>query len=93
MSLSPNQLRDKLGNASLVETSRMAMSVVNAIQTNPNDKGSQLGGLLTAFLMVFDTCGLPLEDLLGMARNIVNDAEGTRPEFMAVKDYIENEVL
>ena len=71
------------------------MSVVNAIQQNSHDsdKGSQLGGLLTAFLMVFDTCGLPLEDLLGMARNIVNDAEGVRPEFMAVKRYIENEVL
>lgn len=72
------------------------MSVVNAIQeqnNTPEDKGSQLGGLLTAFLMVFDTCGLPLEDLLGMARNIVNDAEGVRPEFMAVKRYIENEVL
>lgn len=69
------------------------MSVVNAIQNNHEDKGSQLGGLLTAFLMVFDTCGLPLEDLLGMARNIVNDAEGVRPEFMAVKRYIENEVL
>lgn len=85
-------LRDRMGNAPLQGASEATMTVVNALQNYP-DKGVRLMGVSAAFLIMADESGLSVPDLMSMARNCVNHADGRRPEFAAVGDYIRNEVL
>lgn len=89
---SPSSLRDQLGNASLPHAAQAAMSVADAIQNFPA-KGVRLMGLTSAFLLAADESGIPVPDLMSMARNCVNHAEGRRPEFAAVADFIKHEIL
>lgn len=88
----PVILRDLLGNAPLVEAARATMGVANAVQDHPN-KGVRLMGIASAFLIASEAAGLPVSDVIGMARNCINTADGKRPEFAAVADYIHNEIL
>lgn len=85
-------LRDLTGNAPLRQSAQAAMSVADVVQRIPN-QGARLMGLATAFLMASECAGLPVNDLMGMARNCINDAEGRRPEFAAVTEFINNEIF
>lgn len=85
-------LRDALGNTRLSEAANVAMAVANAVQSIPS-KGARIAGTAAAFLILLEESGMPAPDVLGMARNIINHAEGRRPEFAAVTDYIREEVL
>ena len=90
--LSSPVLRDMAGNAPLVQTSRAAMSVVNSIQ-NIEHRGSRLLGLAVAALIAVEASGLSPADLFAYARNAMNDADGRRPEFRAVDEYVRRELL
>ncbi|WP_303237183.1 hypothetical protein [uncultured Bilophila sp.] len=68
------------------------MSVADAVQHSPL-RGARLLGLTCAFLLAAEATGLSVPDLMGMARNCMNDGEGRRPEFRAVDDFINNEIL
>ena len=81
-----------MGNTPLKEAARATMSVADALQHSPL-KGARLMGLTCAFLMAAESAGLPVPGLMGMARNCMNDGEGRRPEFRAVDDFINNEIL
>ncbi len=85
-------LRDALCNAPLIMAAESAMTVVNGLQQRPH-KGANLLGLLSATMLVLEQCGLTPQDMLGMAKNAVNHAEGVRPEFQAVNDFIRHELL
>ena len=85
-------MRDLIGNAPLAESAEVAMRVADAVQHEPR-KGARLLGLLAAALITLEASQLSLHDVLGMARNAMNDAEGRRPEFRAVDAYIRNEIL
>ncbi|WP_370791258.1 hypothetical protein [Bilophila wadsworthia] len=89
---SPSALRDLMGSVPLKDAARATMSVADALQHSPL-KGARLMGLTCAFLMAAESAGLPVPDLMGMARNCMNDGEGRRPEFRAVDDFINNEIL
>lgn|GEM_PF-1266336 len=89
---SPSVLRDLMGNVPLKESACATMSVADALQHSPL-KGARLMGLTCAFLITAESAGLPVPDLMGMARNCMNDGEGRRPEFRAVDDFINNEIL
>lgn len=86
------QLRDLTANCTTRDAAQCCMAVASAIQANP-DRGARLMGLATAFLMAAEASGLPVPDLMGYARNCMNTAEGKRPEFAAVNNYIEEEIL
>ena len=88
----PSVLRDLMGNTPLKEAATTTMSIADALQHSPL-KGARLMGLTCAFLMAAESAGLPVPDLMGMARNCMNDGEGRRPEFRAVDDFINNEIL
>lgn len=85
-------LRDLAGNAPLTQASGAAMSVADAIQHTPH-KGARLLGAASAFILMADNAGIHVSDLMAMARNCMNDAEGRRPEFKAVEEFIVKEVL
>lgn len=90
---STSHLRDLTGNAPLRQSAQAAMSVADAVQRIPN-QGARLMGLAASFLMASECAGLPVNDLMGMARNCINDAgEGRHPEFAAVDAYIKNEIF
>lgn len=89
---SPSALRDLTGNAPLVDCAQAAMSVADALQRAPH-RGAQLMGVATSFLIMTACAGLTPSDLMGMARNCMNTAEGRRPEFAAVEDYINKEIF
>lgn len=81
-----------MGGVPLKEAARATMSVADALQHSPL-KGARLMGLTCAFLITAESAGLPVPDLMGMARNCMNHGEGRRPEFRAVDDFINNEIL
>lgn len=81
-----------LGNASIPSTARLTMAIADRIQDEPS-QGVRLAALSSAFLLSLELSGLPAADCLGMARNIMNHAEGIRPEFAGVREYLRNEVF
>ncbi|MEG2140964.1 MAG: hypothetical protein RRY20_09285 [Bilophila sp.] len=85
-------LRDQLGNVSLTDAAHTAMSVADAVQTCPR-KGARLIGIMAAALITIEASNLNLQDVLAMTRNVINHADGRRPEFAAVDAYVRNEVL
>lgn len=85
-------LRDLTGNAPLRESSNAAMSVADALQHVPH-KGARMLGAAASFLLMAECAGLNTYDLMAMARNCMNDAEGRRPEFSAVEEFIRKEIL
>lgn len=85
-------LRDQIGNVSLTDAAHAAMSVADAVQNCPS-KGARLMGIMAAALITIEASNLNLHDVLAMTRNAINHADGRRPEFAAVGDYIRNEVL
>ena len=87
-----SSIRDLTGNAPLTLTAHAAMGVADAIQHVPH-KGARLLGAACAFLMLAEAAHLPVTDLMGFARNVMNDGEGRRPEFAAVHEFINHEVL
>lgn len=85
-------LRDHLGSVPLVDTATATTAIADTLQRIPNP-GVRLGAILCASLLATEASGLPLADCFGTARNIMNHAEGKRPEFLAVSDYYKNEVF
>ena len=85
-------LRDLTASAPLVQTSRAAMSVVSGVQ-HVEHRGARLLGLVVAALIAAEASRLSPADLFAYARNCMNDAEGRRPEFKAVDEYVRKEIL
>lgn len=89
---STSALRDLTGNAPLRLCAQAAMSVADAVQTVPH-RGAQILGAAAAALLLAEASGIRPDELFGMARNCMNHADGRRPEFAALSDYIQNEVF
>lgn len=89
---SARALRDLAGNAELREAARVAMAVADAVQKTPS-RGARLLGMTAAFLITSESAGIPVPDLMGMARNCMCLARGARPEFAAVEEFVKREVL
>lgn len=89
---STSALRDLTGNAPLRQCAQAAMSVADAVQSIPH-RGAQILGAACAALLLAEASGIRPDELFGMARNCMNHADGRRPEFAAVSDYIHNEVF
>lgn len=92
MAMAPSKLRDLVGNAPLKDASMAAMSIIDAVQ-NCKDNGVKVLGLTAAWLLIVESSGISVSDLLAYSRNCINTAEGRRPEFKAVESYINNEIL
>ncbi len=92
MSLSPQQLRDLAANAPIRETANAAMSVVNALSHYENP-GTRLLAVAAVFLQMRAASDISACDLLLYAGKAVKEQGRLRPEFAAVRDYIEQEIL
>ena len=92
MSIPPHKLRDLTANAPIRETGNAAMSVVNAL-SGRDSPGVRLLGIAAAFRQMQRASGLSVFDLLGYADNAIHGHGSRRPEFAAVQEYIEREIL
>lgn len=81
--------RDLLGNADRTLVARAAMEVIDALQKH--QPATQALGLAVTFRAMMDHYKLNLSDLFTFAGNIVVDADGRRPEFKTVEDYMQGE--
>ena len=78
-SIPQNALRDLVGNAPLNATARLTMAIADRIQREPN-RGVRLAATLSAAQLAAERSGLSLFDCLSMTKNLMNHADGTRPE-------------
>ena len=85
-------LRDLAGNAKVREAANLCMALIDAVQVS-KDPGARLLALACAFLMAAEQAGIQVTDLMTYARNCMNEAQGKRPEFQAVANYIQKEIF
>lgn len=85
-----NTIRDQLGALPRSEAATAAMTVVSALQDY--QPGAQLAGALAVAQLMADEAGINIHDVLAYVRNRITDAEGKRPEFAAVTEYIKKEL-
>lgn len=87
-----SRFRDLLGNADMVKTAHLTMSIADRLQHEPSP-GVRLAAVLSAASLALECTELPFGDAFGMCRNLMNHAEGKRAEFLAAQDYFEKEVF
>jgi hypothetical protein len=87
------RLRDQLGNADIKRTATAAAAIVNTLQNQPGLLPGEFAGAVTAAYLLLTEAARLDGDLPGLVRAVMADANGRRPEFKAVKNYIEEEVL
>ena len=90
--VSTSALRDLVGNSPLNQAANAAMAVADGVQKIEH-KGARLIGLACAFLLAAEEAGIQINDMIGMAKNCMNTAEGRKPEFNAVSQYIHHEIF
>lgn len=66
------------------------MRVIDRIQTL--SPAVQLHACAAVFLLVSERFGFEPQDVFSYTNNLMNYAEGRRPEFAAVRAYLENEL-
>ena len=82
--------RDLMGMAPVKQSATSTMRVIDALQDLPPHL--QMIAVTASFKLMADRFGMPVQDAFTMTDNIMNEAEGKRPEFAAVRMYLENEV-
>lgn len=79
-----------MGMADTTEVTRSTMAIIDAIQDRP--ARTQVPAICAAFVLALECAGMNVGDALTISKNIINDADGRRPEFKAIEDYINNEL-
>lgn len=82
--------RDKLTNANPREVANAAMTVIDRLQTLQAEV--QIAGTAATFVLLCEHLGITPSDVFAITTNVMNHAEGRRPEFAAVAQYLENEL-
>lgn len=83
--------RDLLNVTGVKPAANATMTVIDRLQDFPPHV--QVVGLAAAFLTMATHLGIPAQDVFTVTTNLINDAEGKRPEFAAVDAYLEGEVF
>lgn len=83
--------RDLLNNA---RPDRVAQAVVDATDRLQNyQPHEQMMGVCALFLFLADHWGVPAQDVFTATKNLINDADGKRPEFAGIEQYIKKELI
>lgn len=81
---------DKLTNIPTRQAANATMSIIDCVQRlQPEERPVALAA---SFLLLAERLDVPAQDLFTYSTNIMNHADGRRPEFKAVADYLENEL-
>lgn len=68
-----------------------AMRVIDALQGTCLPE-TQAHGIAAAFILLSERWGMSPQEIFEKTTNLMNYAEGRRPEFAAVAEYLENEL-
>lgn len=81
--------RDTFTNVSLKDAANCSMAVIDRLQKEP--AAHQMAAITATFLLACERHGITPGDAFTITKNVMNHAEGRRPEFAAVAMYMENE--
>lgn len=81
--------RDQLNNASVNSVANAAMEILDRIQDRPAHE--RMLAVAAVTLTLCEVYRLDRQALMTAANNLMNHAEGRRPEFLAVRLHAENE--
>ena len=81
---------DLMNMAPVKDSAVATMRVIDAVQDLPPHL--QVIALTASFKLLIDRYGIDAQDAFTVTDNIMNAAAGTRPEFAAVRMYLENEL-
>lgn len=82
--------RDKINHASRDQVAQATVALVDANQARPAEV--QVVAAATLYLLLCDHYGVRPQDIFDATNNLINDAEGRRPEIAGVADYIQHEL-
>lgn len=82
--------RDNLNATNLRGACRASMAVIDVLQNHPPHE--QVAGLGACFVLLAEHHAVPLQDAMVAIQNMMKDADGRRPEFKAVGDYLRHEL-
>ena len=82
--------RDYFNNVGVDRVAGATMGVIDRVQSLSPDL--QVAALAASFLMICERYDIPAQDVFTVVNNIMNHAEGRRPEFAAVRQYMEEEL-
>lgn len=84
--------RDIVASADVRLAATSTMQVLDAIQSiRPREY--QITALACSFQLLAERVGLEPQDLFALSTNIMNHADGRRPEFAAVRQYLKEELI
>lgn len=82
--------RDLFNNASVKVVAPAAMALIDTIQgCQPH---TQVAAITSVFMLLCEHHKIPAHDAFAAVTNLMNHAEGRRPEFAAVRQYMEEEL-
>ena len=94
MALTHASLRDQLANGDVTRTATATFTIADTLQKHQNLKpGEAVGAMAAVFILTMESTGLSTSDILGLTKNLMADAHGRRPEFLAITDYLKKEIL
>lgn len=81
--------RDRFNNVSLPVTCNASFAIINALQDYQPDV--QMAAITAVFLLATAHHGVEPQDAFTVTKNVMSSADKCRPEFLAVRDYMQGE--
>ena len=86
-------LRDQILSSNLEKVSNTAFQVANTVQKMNCTPGEQMAGAAAYAIVFLNESKMTLSELLDIVNKIIKHADGIRPEFKALGDYIRHEMI
>jgi len=83
-------MNDLVNNAAVLPVAGAAMRALNAIQDARPEH--QILGAAALFVLLVERFNMSPQEIMTRVKNIMNYAEGKRPEFAAIADYMRYEL-
>jgi len=84
--------RDKMNNANVREVSTSCFAFVDTASRLNMKPAVVPMALAATFLLLAERMKVPAQDLFTATKNLMNHADGRRPEFAAAAEYMEKEL-
>lgn len=82
--------RDVMNNARALDVSSASLLILNTLQDEQPEV--QIMGAAAVFLELAEFLKVPAQDVFTATKNLINDLDGKRVEFRAVRAYLEGEL-
>lgn len=82
--------QDDLNNIQVAEAANASMALLLVLQDMPAH--TQVASIASMFLLIMERYGFNPQDAFSVINNIMNHAEGRRPEFKAIAQFMREEL-